>query len=291
MDAGRSQDSGVEASAIAAGALRVAEAAYRAGLIETGELVDFTAAMAAHLRRMADGQIGPMRIGALADPRRSEAYFLEERRHSVLSVIRRFGDEGQVTDMRRRALLVRDLNLAALGQLSPNADGRWGERTRPDWWVAGTAGHQRAPDDPSVDPLRSLTWSQIFCLEDEKPRGMKLLKKHLKARFGMTGKQYLQKWGLDRLKVLVDWERRKVVRVEHKTADEISGPPDARDLEAYVRGGCRGAKPPPAAWCEAMAAGWCDYMLTAPEYLHRKRLKAAQQGVAVIGQITERGPR
>jgi predicted transcriptional regulator len=50
------------------------------------------------------------------------------------------------------------------------------------------------PPIPAVPPRKSVTSTYIVCLEDG--RKFKSLRRHLKARYGMTPDEYRAKWGL-----------------------------------------------------------------------------------------------
>ena len=49
---------------------------------------------------------------------------------------------------------------------------------------------------PAVDAENSITTDFIICLEDGKK--LKMLKRHLRSKFGLTPDQYRTKWGLPR---------------------------------------------------------------------------------------------
>lgn len=57
-----------------------------------------------------------------------------------------------------------------------------------------SAEKEAAPLQPPVPIKRSITPGYLVCLEDG--RRMKMLKRHLRARYGMTPDQYRAKWGL-----------------------------------------------------------------------------------------------
>ena len=50
------------------------------------------------------------------------------------------------------------------------------------------------PPKPAVSIRRSITPEYIICLEDGKK--LKMLKRHLRAAYGMTPEEYRAKWGL-----------------------------------------------------------------------------------------------
>lgn len=52
----------------------------------------------------------------------------------------------------------------------------------------------RQPQAPAIAIRKSITPDCIYCLEDG--IGFKSLRRHLKARYGLTPDQYRQKWGL-----------------------------------------------------------------------------------------------
>ena len=62
--------------------------------------------------------------------------------------------------------------------------------------TAGTAepAPARAPLTPAVPIRKSVFPGHIVCLEDGKK--LKMLKRHLQASYGMTPRQYREKWGL-----------------------------------------------------------------------------------------------
>ncbi len=60
--------------------------------------------------------------------------------------------------------------------------------------AAGTAEPAPAPLTPAVPIRRSVFPDHIVCLEDGKK--LKMLRRHLKASYGITPEQYRQKWGL-----------------------------------------------------------------------------------------------
>lgn len=47
---------------------------------------------------------------------------------------------------------------------------------------------------PAIDPSMSIKDDHIVCLEDGAK--LKMLKRHLRVKFGMTPEQYRRKWGL-----------------------------------------------------------------------------------------------
>ena len=51
-----------------------------------------------------------------------------------------------------------------------------------------------APPKPSISIRRSIKPDYLICLEDGKK--LKMLKRHLRASYGMTPDQYRSKWGL-----------------------------------------------------------------------------------------------
>lgn len=56
------------------------------------------------------------------------------------------------------------------------------------------AGSSAEPPKPAVSIRRSITPDYIVCLEDGKK--LKMLKRHLRASYGMTPEEYRAKWGL-----------------------------------------------------------------------------------------------
>lgn len=52
----------------------------------------------------------------------------------------------------------------------------------------------RSPDDPYVDPANSVQFDHLICLEDG--HRMKMLKRRLRSKYGMTADEYRAKWGL-----------------------------------------------------------------------------------------------
>lgn len=54
--------------------------------------------------------------------------------------------------------------------------------------------HRQFGQKPAVPVNKSITSSYIVCLEDGKM--FKSLKRHLRARFGLSPRQYREKWGL-----------------------------------------------------------------------------------------------
>ena len=56
------------------------------------------------------------------------------------------------------------------------------------------AGSSAEPPKPAVSIRRSITPDYIVCLEDGKK--LKMLKRHLRASYGMTPDEYRAKWGL-----------------------------------------------------------------------------------------------
>jgi predicted transcriptional regulator len=61
---------------------------------------------------------------------------------------------------------------------------------------AGTAVVETAKQQPAVPVKRSVFADHIVCLEDGKR--LKMLKRHLQTRYGLTPDQYRDKWGLPR---------------------------------------------------------------------------------------------
>jgi predicted transcriptional regulator len=61
---------------------------------------------------------------------------------------------------------------------------------------AGTAVVETAKQQPAVPVKRSVFADHIVCLEDGKK--LKMLKRHLQSRYGLTPDQYRGKWGLPR---------------------------------------------------------------------------------------------
>lgn len=59
--------------------------------------------------------------------------------------------------------------------------------------VGATAGAAGRPT-PAVPPRRSVTPDYIVCLEDGKK--LKMLKRHLMTRYGLTPEEYRERWGL-----------------------------------------------------------------------------------------------
>ena len=57
-----------------------------------------------------------------------------------------------------------------------------------------TPGNGGAPPKPAVPIRRSITPDYIVCLEDGKK--LKMLKRHLRAVYGLTPEEYRAKWGL-----------------------------------------------------------------------------------------------
>lgn len=55
-------------------------------------------------------------------------------------------------------------------------------------------GKQAGGEQPAVPVDKSIMPDYIICLEDGKK--MKMLKRHLKATYGMTPEDYREKWGL-----------------------------------------------------------------------------------------------
>ncbi len=51
------------------------------------------------------------------------------------------------------------------------------------------------PQEPAVNPKKSVFRDHIVCLEDGSKH--KMLKRHLMTAYGMTPKQYREKWNLD----------------------------------------------------------------------------------------------
>ena len=60
--------------------------------------------------------------------------------------------------------------------------------------TAGTAEPAPAPLTPAVPIRKSVFRDHVVCLEDGKK--LKMLKRYLQVRYGMTPGQYRQKWGL-----------------------------------------------------------------------------------------------
>ena len=60
--------------------------------------------------------------------------------------------------------------------------------------IAGTTEAEPTPLTPAVPIRKSVFPDYIVCLEDGKK--LKMLKRHLQTSYGMTPKQYRQKWGL-----------------------------------------------------------------------------------------------
>jgi predicted transcriptional regulator len=60
--------------------------------------------------------------------------------------------------------------------------------------IAATRDAAEAPPKPAVAVGKSVTPDYLVCLEDGKR--MKMLKRYLKANFGMTPDDYRRKWGL-----------------------------------------------------------------------------------------------
>jgi predicted transcriptional regulator len=59
---------------------------------------------------------------------------------------------------------------------------------------AGTVEPKQEPLTPAVNPKRSVQPDYIICLEDGKK--FKSLKRHLRATYDLSPKQYREKWGL-----------------------------------------------------------------------------------------------
>ncbi|MDC0033789.1 MucR family transcriptional regulator [Alphaproteobacteria bacterium] len=57
-----------------------------------------------------------------------------------------------------------------------------------------TVGESPEPQKPAVSVRRSVNPDHIICLEDGKK--LKMLKRHLRAAYGMTPDEYRAKWGL-----------------------------------------------------------------------------------------------
>jgi len=60
--------------------------------------------------------------------------------------------------------------------------------------VANGAEPPPPPQEPAVPIRRSITPDYLICLEDG--RRFKSLKRHLRAKYGMTAEEYRAKWGL-----------------------------------------------------------------------------------------------
>lgn len=60
----------------------------------------------------------------------------------------------------------------------------------------GAAGESTTSQKPAVPLKKSVTADYIICLEDGKK--LKMLKRYLNSRFGLTPDQYRTKWGLPR---------------------------------------------------------------------------------------------
>ncbi len=58
----------------------------------------------------------------------------------------------------------------------------------------GTAAEVATSQKPAVPIKKSITAEHLICLEDGKK--LKMLKRYLRSRFGMTPDQYRAKWGL-----------------------------------------------------------------------------------------------
>ncbi len=58
----------------------------------------------------------------------------------------------------------------------------------------GDNGPEKAAGKPAVPVRKSVTPDYIICLEDG--RKLKMLKRHLRATFGMTPDEYRARWGL-----------------------------------------------------------------------------------------------
>ncbi|PHR58048.1 MAG: transcriptional regulator [Robiginitomaculum sp.] len=58
----------------------------------------------------------------------------------------------------------------------------------------GENGPQAKPQNPAVSIKRSITDEHIICLEDGKK--LKMLKRYLRTRFGLSPDEYRRKWGL-----------------------------------------------------------------------------------------------
>lgn len=96
---------------------------------------------------------------------------------------------------------------------------------KPDWMPPGSFGKQRPPDDPAVPILESVSWEHIQNLENRGRVWKKGIGSPLRRLYGMTFEMYARKWGLDRIKVLVDWEGEAVRKVAPMS------PADFRHLE------------------------------------------------------------
>ncbi len=59
---------------------------------------------------------------------------------------------------------------------------------------SGPATSEGEPQKPAVSVRRSITPEYLVCLEDGKQ--LKMLKRHLRAAYGMTPNEYRAKWGL-----------------------------------------------------------------------------------------------
>jgi len=120
--------------------------------------------------------------------------------------------------------------------------------------MASTAEPAPVPPTPAVPPRRSVFPDHVICLEDGKR--LKMLKRYLRVRHGMTPEQYRQRWGLqaDYPMVAPNYRShrssiakqtglgRKAASPEQTTLTETSQEPDLPVEPPVTRGRARRAR-------------------------------------------------